>query len=225
MYLGPLCAGSLAQQNLIALDLKSEKNGKVLVISQKEMEEAISAMNLTDNTFLIFERSRKTYLQAVKVAENQYLIEYQNESTEKHYQSRTRIDQDTLFEIAKLYSDRNRRWRQLVEWKKLPFKKPSPIIKFLMALLYLLMIIGYGLLLKYGKATLDVWARKIGISIGQLDLYLLALVYYPMYPYAIKELRENDSMTNEAKYNRYTYWSYVIFGPVLLLIIIWVSIS
>jgi hypothetical protein len=65
-------------------------------------------------------------MQGAIVADNEIRVEYQNGDLEKHYQSIDTFDRDTFSEMVRLYKAKNRKWRHLATWKKLPFKKQKP---------------------------------------------------------------------------------------------------
>ena len=69
--------------------MKLEAEGQRTIVDPQssQIESAVSLLSLPDRSFLILSRSQTSYIQAAIVGSNRLVLEYRDESAEKHFRS------------------------------------------------------------------------------------------------------------------------------------------
>ncbi len=90
-----------------------------------QIADALSSLDADGNSFAILEQTDTTYIQAGLQSTGEYVIEYQDGSLDKHYQSITRNSQQ-LMAMFRAYAEGHDTWKQQCEWNKIDLQPETP---------------------------------------------------------------------------------------------------
>lgn len=84
-----------------------------------EIAEALSSLKPDGNSFAILERTYGTYLQTLIEPTGEYVIEHQEGSLDKHYQSSTVLPLDRITKMFQAYAAGQDAWKREAAWQKI----------------------------------------------------------------------------------------------------------
>jgi hypothetical protein len=84
------------------------------------IREAIERMNGSDDSFVILSRSGTglTYMQTAGGGSEGFTLEYQEGSTDEHYECIDELSEEDIVNAFQAYRSRNEMWKLAYEWKK-----------------------------------------------------------------------------------------------------------
>lgn len=95
----------------------------------------LSLVHCSDNTFAILSEAGDglTYIQTATNPDGTLILDYQEGSTEHHYNATDPIGQpsDKVIAAFQLYVKGDDSWKKMFSWEKLDFNTPCPIQQFL----------------------------------------------------------------------------------------------
>jgi hypothetical protein len=78
---------------------------------------ALSTLNTTDNTFAILESDDMTYIQTAMEKAQEFVLEFQDGSLDKHYQTKVEDLHQVVTEFQGFLEAREA-WKQTIDWQK-----------------------------------------------------------------------------------------------------------
>ncbi len=79
---------------------------------------AISTLNTTENTFAILESDDLTYIQTGYQNAGEFVLEFQDGSLDKHYQTTVETPYEVLAAFQGFLESRET-WKQTIDWQKI----------------------------------------------------------------------------------------------------------
>jgi hypothetical protein len=79
---------------------------------------ALSTLNTTENTFAILESDDMTYIQTAMENTQEFVLEFQDGSLDKHYQTNV----ETLLEVMAAFQgflEAREDWKRTIDWQKI----------------------------------------------------------------------------------------------------------
>jgi hypothetical protein len=86
--------------------------------TSNQIAQAISSLNSTDNTFVILESGDMTYIQTAFQNEGEFVLEFQDGSLEKHYQTTVETSLEVMAAFQGFLEARED-WKRTIDWQKI----------------------------------------------------------------------------------------------------------
>lgn len=86
--------------------------------TSKQIALAISTLNTTDNTFAILEYGDLTYIQTALQNAGEFVLEFQDGSLEKHYQTTVETPLEVMAAFQGFLEARED-WKRSIDWHKI----------------------------------------------------------------------------------------------------------
>jgi hypothetical protein len=83
-----------------------------------QIADALSTLSSDGNSFAILERTNTSYFQTALQSTGEYIIEYQDGSLDKHYQS-TAKDPQRVIAMFQAYGAGDDSWKRECDWRKI----------------------------------------------------------------------------------------------------------
>jgi hypothetical protein len=86
--------------------------------TSNQIAQALSTLNTTNNTFAILEFDDMTYIQTAMENTQEFVLEFQDGSLVKHYQTNVEDLHQVLTEFQGFLESRET-WKQTIDWQKI----------------------------------------------------------------------------------------------------------
>jgi len=171
------------------MELKIGNSETTTNLHLNQIEHAFSSLDGINHVFVILYRSNNIYIRAKGNKDSGFHIIYKN-NLKKQYQSRkSDIPYEIAIKLFKYYSQKDRRWFFLVNWKKYdPISiKLEKIDKYTSPISMLFLFCGI-VILTFKKLI----ENNFNLKIDMVLVYVLLLASILMLPSSIDKLREDN---------------------------------
>lgn len=103
--------------------------------SERDLQKALVRLGSQGNTFAILSRNEMTYLQTAGDDTDGYILEYQVDTTNEHYQLDERVlSKEEVIQAFTSYLQGSYRWQEEYQWQKMILESSGCILSLLQTL-------------------------------------------------------------------------------------------